>query len=68
MHLILLGILVLSHLIYHYYLFIFFFLRKITSELTSAVSSRFAEEDCPRANIRAHLPLLYMCDTCHSMA
>ena len=46
-----------------------FFLRKISSELTSAANPPlFAEEDWPRANIRARLPLLYMWDACHSMA
>ena len=41
-----------------YYLFI---LRKISPELTSTANPPlFAEEDQPLANIRAHLPLLYM--------
>ena len=44
------------------------FLRKISPELTIANPPFFAEEDWPRANINAHLPLLYMWYTCHSMA
>ena len=52
---------------YFIYLFIFF-LRKISPELRSANTPLFAEEDWPWANIRAHLPLFYMWDTCHSMA
>ena len=54
-----------------FYLFILFFisLRKISPELTSAANPPlFAEEDWPRANIHAHLPLLYIWDACHSMA
>ena len=48
---------------------IFFFLRKISPELTSATNPPiFAEEDWPWANIHAHLLLLYMWDTCHGMA
>ena len=48
---------------------VFFFLRKISPELTAtANSSLFAEEDLSWANICAHLPLLYMWDACHSMA
>ena len=44
-------------------------MRKIRTELTSAANPPlFAEEDRPRANIRAHLPLLYTWDTYHSMA
>ena len=48
----------------------FFFLRKISPELTSATNPHlfFAEEDQPEANIRAHLPLPYIWDACHSMA
>ena len=47
----------------------FFFLRKISPELTSAANPPlFAEEDRPWAHIRAHLSLLYMWDACHSMA
>ena len=45
----------------------FCFLRKISSELTAANAPLFAEEAWPWANIRAHLPLLYMWDTYHSM-
>ena len=45
-----------------------FFLRKISPELTAANPPLFAEEEWPWANIRAHLPLLYMWDTYHSMA
>ena len=46
----------------------FFFLRKISPELTSAANpSLFHEEDWPWANIRAHLPLLYTWDTFLSM-
>ena len=49
-------------------IFFFFFLRKISPELTSAAKSPLsAEEDWPWANIRAHLPPLYTWDTCHSM-
>ena len=51
-----------------YFLNIFFFLRKISLELTAANPPVFAEEDWPWANIHAHLPLLYTWDTCHSMA
>ena len=36
---------------------IFFFLRKISPELTAASPPLFAEEDWPWANIHAHLPL-----------
>ena len=51
------------------FLFCFVFLRKISPELTSAANPPlFAGEDWPWANIRAHLPLFYMWDTCHSMA
>ena len=49
------------------HLFLFFF-RKISPELTAANPPLFAEEDWPRADIRAHLPLVYMWDTYHSMA
>ena len=43
----------------------FFILRKISPELASATKPPlFAEEDWPWANICAHLPLLYMWDTC----
>ena len=45
------------------------FLRKISPELTYAINLLpFAEEDWPWANICAHLPLLYVWDTCHSVA
>ena len=47
---------------------IFFFLRKISPELTAANPLLFSEEDWPWANICAHLPLLYMWDAYHSMA
>ena len=48
---------------------IFLFLRKISPELTSTASSPlFAEEDWPWASVRAHLPVFYMWDACHSMA
>ena len=51
------------------HIFFFFFLRKISPELTAATNPPlFAEEDWPWANIRAHLPLLYMWDACHSTA
>ena len=46
----------------------FFFLRKISPELTAGNPPPFAEEDWPWANIRAHLPLLYMRNACHSTA
>ena len=47
----------------------FFFLRKISPELTSAANPPlFTEEDLPWANIRAHLPPLYMWHAYHSMA
>ena len=47
----------------------FFFLRRISLELTSAASPPlFAEDDWPWANIHAYLPLFYMWDPCHSMA
>ena len=39
----------------------FFFLRKISPELTATNPPLFAEEDWPWANIHAHLPLLFMC-------
>uniref|UniRef100_A0A9L0JF68 Phosphatidylinositol glycan anchor biosynthesis class F n=1 Tax=Equus asinus TaxID=9793 RepID=A0A9L0JF68_EQUAS len=42
--------------------------RKISPELTAANPPLFAEEDWPRANIHAHLPLLYTWDAYHSMA
>ena len=45
----------------------FFFLRKISPELTTASPPLFAEEAWPWANICAHLPLLYMWDAYHSM-
>ena len=48
--------------------FFFFFVRKISPELTSANPPLFAEEDWPWANIRAHLPLLYVWDAYHSIA
>ena len=49
--------------------FLFAFFEKISPELTSATSPPLsAEEDWPWANIRAHLPLLYMWDAYHSMA
>ena len=48
---------------------LFFFFRKISPELTSAISPPlFAEENWPGAEICAHLPLLYMWRACHSMA
>ena len=47
----------------------FSFLMKLSPELTSAANTPlFAEEDWPWANIQVHLPLVYMWDTCHSMA
>ena len=47
----------------------FFFLRKISPELTSSANPPlFAEEDWPWADIYAHLSLLYMWDTYHNMA
>ena len=47
----------------------FFFLRKISPELTTANPPFFLlRKDWPWANIRAHLPLLYTLDTYHSMA
>ena len=52
----------------HFFL-LFFFLRKISPELTSAANPpRFVEEDWPWANIHAYPPLLYMWDAYHSMA
>ena len=52
----------------HHFIYLFY-LRKISSELTSAANPLlFAEEDWPWANILAPFPLLYMWDTCHSMA
>ena len=51
------------------YMFCFVFSpRKISPELTTASPPLFAEEGWPRANIHAHLPLLYMWDAYHSMA
>ena len=47
---------------------LWFFLRKISPELTAANTHLFAEEDWPWANIHAHLPLLYMWDAYHRMA
>ena len=48
---------------------IFYFLRKISPELTSTANlPLFAEEDWAWANICAHLAIFYMWDTCHSMA
>ena len=47
----------------------FFFLRKISPDLISATNPpHFAEEDWPRADICAHLLLLYIWDAFHSMA
>ena len=46
----------------------FFFLRKISPELTTANPPLFAEEDWPWANIHAHPPLLYTWDAYHIMA
>ena len=43
-------------------------MRKISPELTTANPPLFAEKDWPWANIRSHLPLLYMWDAYHSMA
>ena len=48
--------------------FFIFLEGKISPELTAANPPLFAEEDWPRANIHAHLPLLYMWDAYHSMA
>ena len=49
--------------------FLFFFLRKIGPELTSAANTPlFVEEDWPWANICAHLSLLSLWDACHSVA
>ena len=45
-----------------------FFLRKISPVLTAANPPLLAEKYWPWANIRAHLPLLYMWDAHHSMA
>ena len=46
-----------------------FFLKKISPELTSAANPPlFAEGDWPWADIRAHLPLLYLWNAYHSMA
>ena len=45
-----------------------FFLRKISSELTTATPPPFSEEDWPWVNIHAHLPPLYTWDAYHSMA
>ena len=58
------------YLLIEYFLFLsFFFLRKISPELTSAANlPLFAKEDWPGANICAHPPLLYMWDAYHSMA
>ena len=47
---------------------LFFFLRKISPELTTANLPLFAEEDWPWANIHARLPLFYTWDAYHSMA
>ena len=47
---------------------IFYFLRKISPELTTTSPPLFAEEDWPWANTHAHLPLLYTWDTYHCMA
>ena len=53
----------------HFILFIYFLGGKINPELTSAANPPlFAEEHWPWANVRAHLPLLYMWDAYHSMA
>ena len=42
-------------------LILFFFLRKISPGLTSATNPPlFAEEDWPRANICAYLPIFYI--------
>ena len=58
-----------SHLLTNAFFFFFFLLKKISPELTSTANPPlFAEEDWPWANNRAHLPLLYMWDACHSMA
>ena len=44
-------------------------MRKISPEITSAANPPlFAKQDWPWANIRAHLPVLYMWDAYHSMA
>ena len=48
--------------------FFFYFLRKISPELTTANLPLFAKEDWPWANIHAHLPPFYMWDTYRSMA
>ena len=50
------------------YLFSFFFLRKISPELTATNPPLFADEDWPWAKIHAHPSLLYMWDAYHSMA
>ena len=50
-------------------IYLFVCLRKISPELTSTANPPlFAEEDWPWANIRTHLHLFYMWDSCHSMA
>ena len=51
-----------------FFLSFFFFLRKISPELTTANPPLFAEEDWPWSNIHAHLLLLCMWDAYHSMA
>ena len=52
-----------------YFIYLFIYLRKIRPELTSVTNHPlFPEEDWPWANIRVHIPLLYMWDACHSMA
>ena len=51
-----------------YSFYSFFFLRKISPELTAASPPLFLLRKPGPANIRAHLPLLSMWDAYHSMA
>ena len=48
------------------FIYLFYFLKKISPELTAANPPLFAEEGWPWVNIRAHLPLLYTWDAYHS--
>ena len=61
------GLQYIKEVFIFYHLNFFFFWRKISPELTAANPPLFAEKGWPWANICAHLPLLYMWDTCHSM-
>ena len=58
----------IAKLLWDWSIVVFFFLRKISPELTTSNLPLFAEEDWSWANIHAHLLLFSMWDAYHSMA